>query len=131
MFSFVSDPSPNSVNVLKAIQMITISAILGIGFYVRIGTVLRTAGPLALVLSFTLLTLFAWAVMQCITEMLSIWPVPGALVEFVGCFVDEDFGYTIGVAYWSVPSKRSYVHHGRYSGSKSGSQAARITIDTL
>ncbi len=38
MFSFVANPSPNSVILLKAIQMITISAILGIGFYVRIGT---------------------------------------------------------------------------------------------
>lgn len=78
---------------------------LGIGFYVRLGTVLRTAGPLALVLSFTLLTFLGWAIMQCITEMLSIWPVPGALVEFVGCFIDEDLGYAIGVMYWSVPSE--------------------------
>lgn len=121
MSLFVATPLPNSVEVLKVMQMITVGAMLGIGFYVRIGTVLRTAGPLALVLSFTLLTLFAWAVMQCITEMLSIWPVPGALVEFVRRFVDEDLGYTIGVAYWSVLSKRSCLRYGRYLRSKSGS----------
>ena len=81
-------------------KMITISAVLNVGFYVRTGTILRVAGPLALFLSFALLTFFAWGVMQCITEMVSIWPVPGALVEFVRCFVDEDLALTVGVAYW-------------------------------
>ena len=83
-------------------QMITISGVLGIGFYTRSGIILRAAGPLALVLAFSLLTALAWGVMQCITEMLSIWPVPGALVEFVGTFLDKDLGTTVGVAYWYV-----------------------------
>lgn len=84
----------------KHIFMITISAVLNVGFYVRIGTILRLAGPLALFLSFALLTFLAWGVMQCITEMVSIWPVPGALVEFIRCFVDEDLALTVGVTYW-------------------------------
>ena len=91
--------------------MITIGAMLGIGFYVRIGTVLRTAGPLALILSFVLLAFLSWGVMQCITEMLSIWPVPGALMEFVGCFVDKELGYVIGIAYWSVPKQLASSQH--------------------
>ena len=105
IFSSVAHLFPSGGKVLKTLQMITIGAMFGIGFYVRIGTVLRTAGPLAVFLSFTLFTLLAWGVMQCITEMLSIWPIPGALVEFVQCFVDEELGYTIGVAYWLVPSQ--------------------------
>ncbi|GAB1203789.1 hypothetical protein APSETT445_002429 [Aspergillus pseudonomiae] len=43
--------------------------------------------------------LLAWLVMQCIGEFLAIWPVAGALVEFVGTFVDEDLGTTVGIAY--------------------------------
>ena len=82
--------------------MITISATINVGFYINSGTVLRTAGPLALCLSFTFLTFLAWGVMQCITEMLAIWPVPGALVEFVRVFVDEDLAFTVGAIYWSV-----------------------------
>ena len=85
--------------------MITISATINVGFYINSGTVLRTAGPLALFLSFTILTLLAWGVMQCITEMLAIWPVPGALVEFVRVFVDEDLAFTVGALYWSVHLK--------------------------
>ena len=83
-------------------QMITFNGVLGIGFYTRSGTILRAAGPLALFLAFVLLTALAWGVMQCITEMLSIWPVPGALVEFVRTFVDEDLATTAGIAYWYV-----------------------------
>ena len=40
--------------------------------------------------------------MQGITEMISIWPVGGALVEHVRYFIDEDLALTVGVAYWSV-----------------------------
>ena len=82
--------------------MITFSGVLGIGFYTRSGIILRAAGPLALFLAFFILTALAWGVMQCITEMLSIWPVPGALVEFVRAFVDEDLATTVGIAYWYV-----------------------------
>ena len=82
--------------------MITFSGVVGIGFYTRSGIILRAAGPLALFLAFSVLTAVAWGVMQCITEMLSIWPVPGALVEFVETFIDKDLGTTVGVAYWYV-----------------------------
>ena len=80
--------------------MISFSGILGIGFYTRSGVILRLAGPLGLVLSYSLITILAWGVMQCITEMLSIWPIPNALIEFVRTFINEDLALTIGVAYW-------------------------------
>ena len=80
--------------------MITISGTLGFGFYVRSGIVLRLAGPLGVFVSFAVLTFLAWGVMQCITEMLSAWPVPGALIEFVRMFVDPDLAMTVGFFYW-------------------------------
>jgi amino acid transporter len=80
--------------------MITISGILGVGLYVRSGEVLRLGGPAAVLSSFAVLGFIAWAVMQCIAEMLCIWPVPGALVEFVSAFVDDELGLVVGVAYW-------------------------------
>lgn len=95
-------------------QMITFSGVLGIGFYTRSGTILRTAGPLALFLAFTLLTALAWGVMQCITEMLSIWPVPGALIELVRTFLDEDLAWTVGIAYWYVPYSEIWTLDSRF-----------------
>jgi amino acid transporter len=44
--------------------------------------------------------LLAWMVMQCIGEFLALWPISGALVEFVAKFVDEDLGTAVGIAYW-------------------------------
>ncbi|KGO69021.1 Amino acid/polyamine transporter I [Penicillium italicum] len=38
--------------------------------------------------------------MQCITEMLCIWPIPGALSVYVSQFVDEELGIAVGVTYW-------------------------------
>jgi yeast amino acid transporter len=63
---------------------------------------LRLAGPVALILSFVLLSVLAWGVMQCIAEMLCIWPIPGALHQFVEKFVDREVGHAVGAAYWSV-----------------------------
>jgi amino acid transporter len=82
--------------------MITISGVLGIGLYVRGGMILRLAGPLAVLLSFALVGLLTWGVMQCIAEMLCIWPISGALSNYVTEFVDTELGIAVGVAYWCV-----------------------------
>ena len=84
--------------------MITISGVLGVGLYVRSSSILRIGGPGAVLISFALLGLLAWLVMQCIAKMLCIWPISGALVEFVRTFVDEDLAITVGVAYWCKSS---------------------------
>jgi amino acid transporter len=80
--------------------MITISGVLGVGLYVRGGLILRLGGPLAVLLSFSLVGVLAWSVMQCLTEMLCIWPISGALMVFVETFIDKELGITVGVAYW-------------------------------
>lgn len=80
--------------------MITISGVLGVGLYVRSGTVLRFACPAAVLIAFAVMGLLAWLVMQCIGEMLALWPISGALVEYVGVFVDRELGTAVGIAYW-------------------------------
>ncbi|KAL4905090.1 hypothetical protein BDW74DRAFT_18766 [Aspergillus multicolor] len=80
--------------------MITLSGVLGAGLYIRSGTILRIGGPGAVLIAFTVMGLLAWTVMQCIGELLALWPISGALVEFVAKFVDEDLGTAVGIAYW-------------------------------
>ena len=82
--------------------MITINATLGTGLYWRGGLILQLGGPLAVLISFLLVGLLAWAVMQSITEMLCIWPIPGALSVYVSEFVDVELGIAVGIAYWYV-----------------------------
>jgi amino acid permease len=82
------------------IFFISVSGILGIGLYVRSANMLRLGGPGAVIVPFIILGLLAWMVMQCISEMLLIWPVSGALRLFVQKFVDRELGYAVSVAYW-------------------------------
>ncbi|KAI1211103.1 amino acid permease/ SLC12A domain-containing protein [Annulohypoxylon truncatum] len=82
------------------IFMITINATLGTGLYWRGGQVLELGGSLAVILSFLLMGILAWVVMQSIAELLCIWPVPGALAVFVRKFVDDELGIVVGIAYW-------------------------------
>lgn len=80
--------------------MITINATLGIGLYWRGGMILELGGPVAVITSFLVIGIFASAIMQGIAELLCIWPVPGALQEYVSVFVDEELGFAVGIAYW-------------------------------
>jgi amino acid transporter len=80
--------------------MISLNGTLGTGLYWGGGAILETGGPVAAVVSFLLIGILSWMVMQCITEMLCIWPVPGALSVYVRTFVDEELGIAVGFAYW-------------------------------
>jgi yeast amino acid transporter len=83
--------------------MITISGVLGSGFFVYGCSILQSGGPLALILSFALVGFLTWAVMQCIGEMFCTWPIFGTFTKYVSEFVDKKLGIAVGVAYWYVP----------------------------
>ncbi|KAJ5899208.1 proline-specific permease [Penicillium taxi] len=82
------------------IQMITVNTTLGTGLYWRGGQILGLGGPLAVLLSFLIVGLLSWAIMQCISEMACMWPVPGAMSLYVAKFIDPDLGTIVGAAYW-------------------------------
>lgn len=81
-------------------QSITINCTLGVGLYWRGGQILELGGPLAVILAYLIPGFLAWSVMQCITELMCIWPIPGALSVYVGEFVDPELGIATGIAYW-------------------------------
>jgi amino acid transporter len=39
-------------------------------------------------------------VMEGICEMIVLWPISNAMIEFVRAFVDEDLAIVVGIAYW-------------------------------
>ncbi len=87
--------------------MIAVNGTLGTGLYVRSGQILELGGPLAVIFSFLSLGILTWAVMQCIAELLCLWPVPGAVPIFVRKLVDKDLGDTVGIAYWYAQKYQS------------------------
>ncbi|EOD43106.1 putative amino acid transporter protein [Neofusicoccum parvum UCRNP2] len=80
--------------------MIVISTIIGVGFFTNSGEILSFAGPATTLLSFGVVGLLACMVMEGISEMVVIWPIPNPMVEFVRHFVDRDLANVVCFAYW-------------------------------
>lgn len=45
-------------------------------------------------------SIIAISVMTSLGELVVLWPIPNALVDYVRYFVDEDLSMVIGLAYW-------------------------------
>ncbi|KAI9737190.1 MAG: hypothetical protein M1834_000783 [Cirrosporium novae-zelandiae] len=81
------------------LSIITISSCIGMGFYVKTGTIFRIGGAGAVIYGFAFVGLLSLGVMHNLARMLGIWPVPGALIMYVKTFVDEDLGNIVGIFY--------------------------------
>jgi amino acid transporter len=84
----------------KPFQAITIGGIIGIGFATTSGQVLAIAGPGGTLIAFSVNGFVAICVMEGICEMIVLWPISNAMIEFVRAFVDEDLAIVVGIAYW-------------------------------
>lgn len=85
-------------------QAIAVSGTIGLGLFVDSGLDLEIAGPGGALLGVGLIGLTAIAVMDGIAEMVGLWPISNAFVEFVDAFVDQDLAKVVGVAYWEASS---------------------------
>ncbi|KAL9616720.1 MAG: hypothetical protein Q9160_008441 [Pyrenula sp. 1 TL-2023] len=50
--------------------------------------------------------------MQCIAEMVCLWPIPGALIQYVKVFVDAEIGIVVGVVYCASMSITAFAFVG-------------------
>ena len=83
------------------IFMIGISGILGgIIIFSTSGEVMAIAGPAGVLTVFAAMGLVAIAVMECLSEMIELWPVSNGMMEFVKQFVDPELAVVVGIAYW-------------------------------
>lgn len=51
-------------------------------------------------MSVAVIGFIAILVNEGISELAQQFPAPNAIVEYVKTFVDEDFGWVVGIAYW-------------------------------
>jgi amino acid transporter len=84
------------------LKFITIGGTVGIGFATTSGEVLAISGPGGVLIAFGVVGLVAIAVMEGICEMIVLWPISNAMIEFVRAFVDRDLAIVVGIAYWLV-----------------------------
>lgn len=73
---------------------------IGVTVFYSDGKALQVAGPAGALLAFALVGIVALCVMECVSELIQMFPTPNAIVEFVRIFVDEDLAWIIGIGYW-------------------------------
>jgi amino acid transporter len=64
------------------------------------GAILAITGPGGLLTACAIIGTVAILVMEGLSEMVELWPISNAMVEFVKRFVDKDLGTVVGIAYW-------------------------------
>lgn len=81
-------------------QMIAFSAVVGITVFYHAGEAVEVAGPGGTLLAFLLLGIISICVMEGVSEMIQMFPAPNAIMEYIRAFVDPDWAWVIGIAYW-------------------------------
>ncbi|KAI5804988.1 amino acid permease [Geopyxis carbonaria] len=84
----------------RHLQMIAIGGIIGPGLLVGSGNALAKAGPGGILISFSLVGIIVFFVMQSLGELATLIPVSGSFVDYAGRFVDPAAAFALGWAYW-------------------------------
>ncbi|KAL9002525.1 MAG: hypothetical protein Q9188_004548 [Gyalolechia gomerana] len=84
----------------RHIQMIAIGGIIGPGLFVGSGNALHLAGPAGILISFSLVGIIVFFVMQSLGEVATMIPVSGSFTEYASRFVDDSLSFALGWAYW-------------------------------
>ncbi|OJD12904.1 hypothetical protein AJ78_06568 [Emergomyces pasteurianus Ep9510] len=84
----------------RHLQMIAIGGIIGPGLLIGSGNALHLGGPAGILISFSLVGIIVFFVMQSLGELATLIPVTGSFTEYSSRFVDDSLGFALGWAYW-------------------------------
>ncbi|KAI4132314.1 MAG: hypothetical protein LQ338_000775 [Usnochroma carphineum] len=85
----------------RHIQLIALGGCIGTGLFVGSGATLSTTGPAPLFMSFVVISLIVWVVMQCLGELSAYVPVAGSSVPlYVKRYVEPSLAFAAGWNYW-------------------------------
>ncbi|KAL4912768.1 amino acid permease/ SLC12A domain-containing protein [Aspergillus aurantiobrunneus] len=84
----------------RHLQMIAIGGIIGPGLLVGSGKAFSEGGPAGVLISFSLVGIVVYFVMQALGEMATAIPVTGSFIEYAERFVDDALAFGLGWAYW-------------------------------
>lgn len=85
----------------RHVQLIVIAGGIGVGLWVGIGSVLRQAGPLPLLLGYLIWGLaFIWPTAMNVAEMVAWVPIKGSIYELAATYVDPALGFAMGWTYF-------------------------------
>ncbi|KAL8826646.1 MAG: hypothetical protein Q9170_007321 [Blastenia crenularia] len=85
----------------RHIQLIALGGCIGTGLFVGSGATLSTTGPAPLFMSFCVISLIVWVVMQCLGELSAYIPTEGSSVPlYVKRYVEPSLAFAAGWNYW-------------------------------
>jgi amino acid transporter len=98
------DPNSGVKRALKTrhLSMIALAGIIGPGLLVGAGGALSTGGPASLIIGFGVIGLIAFAIMQSLGEMTTLYPSGGAFTGLADRFVDKAFAVAVGWNYFII-----------------------------
>jgi len=74
--------------------------VVGAGIFQSDAAALHVSGPAGYLVALGITGLIAACVMESLGELVQLFPIPNAIVEYVRVFVDEDTAWVVGIAYW-------------------------------
>ncbi|KAF2122819.1 amino-acid permease inda1 [Lophiotrema nucula] len=84
----------------RHIQFIALGGTIGTGLFLGIGTAFAHAGPLSVLLGYTITGVAVFGMMQCLGEMSTWLPLPGAIPQYCARYVDPALGFAVGWNNW-------------------------------
>lgn len=86
---------------MRHIQLIALGGAIGTGLFVGSGAALALTGPGPLLLSYIILSVVVWFIMNMLCEMTTFLPVPGVgAQQFISDYLDPSFGFALGYNYY-------------------------------
>jgi len=84
----------------RHIQFIALGGTIGTGLFLGIGKAFAQAGPLSVLLGYSLTGVAVFAMMQCLGELATWLPLPGAIPQYCSRYVDPALGFAVGWNTW-------------------------------
>ncbi|WPH02405.1 Hypothetical protein R9X50_00526800 [Acrodontium crateriforme] len=84
----------------RHIQFIALGGTIGTGLFIGIGSAFTGSGPLSVLLGYAITGLAIFAMMQCLGEMATWLPLPGAVPQYCHRYVDPAMGFAVGWNNW-------------------------------
>ncbi|KAF2196436.1 AAT family amino acid transporter [Delitschia confertaspora ATCC 74209] len=84
----------------RHIQFIALGGTIGTGLFLGIGGAFAKSGPLSVLLGYTFTGVAVFGMMQCLGEMATWLPLPGAIPQYCARYVDPALGFAVGWNNW-------------------------------
>lgn len=96
------DPTTRLKRGLKARQvtMIAIGGAIGTGLIIGTGSALAKAGPLSILISYSIVGFVVYMVMCALGEMATWLPLESGFTGYASRFCDPALGFSLGYTYW-------------------------------